>query len=348
MTTIKDVARQVGLSITTVSRALNNYDDVSAATRLRVQEAAHVLDYHPNAAARSLQGSQANAIGLVIPLTLHRSYDAFWLDFIGGVTAVCAQRGMDLLVSMADMHGEVGPSLQRLVRGRRIDGLIVCDIYQTDPRIEYLHRRRLPFVAFGRTTHEQNYPFIDVDGAAGVAQAVEHLLRLGHRRIAYMGLPTGYGFSHFRYQGYRASLARAGLRDDPALVYHDLTEDAVAPVLERLLALPAPPTALFAAGDFLGLAALKALRATGLSVPGDLSLAVFDDSLLIQHAEPPLTAVSQPNRRVGEEAAALLLDRVANPERPLIQRLVVPSLVVRASTAPPEAASRSASSALVG
>src|SRR5438128_6110254 len=140
MATIKDVARRVGLSVTTVSRALNNYDDVAEATRVRVQEAARALDYHPNQVARSLQGSHTNTVALVIPLTLHRSYDAFWLDFIGGMAATCGQRGMDLLVSTADVHDEVGQGFQRLVRGHRVDGLVVCDVRQADPRIAYLQK----------------------------------------------------------------------------------------------------------------------------------------------------------------------------------------------------------------
>src|SRR5438128_2588397 len=134
MTTIKDIARQVGFSVTTVSRALNNYDDVAEATRARIQEVACALDYHPNVVARSLQGSQSNTIGLVIPSPLHPSYDSFWLAFIGGMTATCATREVDLLVSMADGSDTSGPSLQRLVRGRRVDGLVVCDVRCTDAR----------------------------------------------------------------------------------------------------------------------------------------------------------------------------------------------------------------------
>ena len=334
MATIKDVARHVGLSVTTVSRALNNYDDVAEGTRERIRAAALTLDYHPNAAARSLQNSQASAVGLVIPLVLHRSYDAFWIEFIAGVAAVCGGSGLDLVLTTADInHAEHG-GLQRLVQGRRVDGLITCDIRREDPRIAYLRKRKLPFVAFGRTVGAQNYSFIDVDGAAGVAQAMEHLIRLGHRRIAYLGVDPDFGFSHFRFSGYREALARAGLCHDATLVRHGLTEATASGAVAELLALTERPTAIFAAADFLALAALKTMRGAGLTVPGDLSVAVFDDSLLVQHADPPLTAISQPNRRLGEEAASLLLDYVAQPTLPLVQRLVVPSLIVRASTAP--------------
>jgi len=175
MATIKDVARHVGLSVTTVSRALNNYDDVAETTRERVRAVARTLDYHPNAVARSLQGSQTDTVGLVIPLALHRSYDAFWLEFIGGMVGACAPRGVDVLVSAANPHGDLGDGFERLVRGGRVDGLLVCDIRRADPRIAYLRGQNIPFVAFGRTLEEQDYPFIDVDGTAGVAPRIDWL-----------------------------------------------------------------------------------------------------------------------------------------------------------------------------
>jgi len=335
MATIRDVARQAGLSVTTVSRALNNYDDVAKATRDRVRRVAETLDYHPSAVARNLQGSMANAIGLGIPNVLHRSYDMPWLEFIGGMGATCAGRGVDLLVSTADVHDVDGQGFQRLVRERRVDGLIICDIRCHDARIPYLQERRLPFIAFGRTASDLTYSFIDVDGADGMRQIMDHLIGLGHRRIAYLGLDPAFGFSHYRFAAYGAALQRAHLCDDPALVRHGLGEADVVAALASLLALPDPPTAVFAGADFLGLAVLRAARALGLAVPQDLSLAVFDDSLLVEHADPPLTAVGQSNRQLGEEAAALLLDRVAKPDLPLARRLVTPTLVVRRSTTSP-------------
>ena len=335
MVTIKDIAREVGLSVTTVSRALNGYDDVAESTKARIREAARALDYHPNAVARSLQNSRANALGLVIPSTLHRTYDPFWLEFIGGVITVCARHGLDLSLSAAGGPEEVTHTFQRWVRSRRVDGLVVCDVRTKDSRLVYLAKHRVPFVAFGRTIAEQDYPYIDVDGAAGVTQALGHLTQLGHERIAYLGLDPDFGFSHFRLAGYREGLARAGLRYDPDLVREGLTEASASTAAAKLLAMPNRPTAVFAAADFLALAVLSIARRLGLAVPGDLSVVAFDDTLPVQHAEPSLTAVSQPNKRLGEEAAELLVDRIANPDGRLAQRLIVPSLITRQSTAPP-------------
>lgn len=340
MVTMKDVAREVGLSVTTVSRALNNFDDVAELTRVRVQTAARSLDYHPNAAARSLQNNRSNAVGLIIPPIFHRAYDAFWLEFIGGMAATCAHRGVDLVLSAIDAPGELNHSFQRLVRSRRVDGLLICDVRRTDARIAYLQKHELPFVAFGRSIGDHSYSFIDVDGTAGVLQAMEHLLALGHRRIAFLDVDPSFSFAHFRLEGYRLALAHADLPFDPELVHEGLTEHAAVVVAKRLFELPDRPTAIFAAAEYLALAVLETAREAGLDIPRDLSLTVFDDNLVVRQASPALTAIGQPNRRLGEEAAELLLARVAHPDRPLVQRLIVPALVIRKSTAPPPRATQ--------
>jgi DNA-binding LacI/PurR family transcriptional regulator len=332
--TVKDIARQVGLSVTTVSRALNDHDDVAPATKARIRAVAERLDYHPNAAARSLQNNRSNTLGLVIPLSLHRSQDVFWLEFIGGMAGVCSDRGFDLLLSATEAEDTESDSLSRLVRGRRVDGLVVCDIRTNDRRIGQLRRLHVPFVAFGRDAANVDYSYVDVDGVAGVRQAVLHLIYLGHQRIAYLGLDPRFGFSAFRLQGYQDAFEVSGLSFDPELVREGLTETTAHSAIQELLAREDRPTAVFAAADFLALAVLPAAHARGLSIPRDLSVVVFDDNLSTQGANPPLTAVGQPNRELGEEAAQVLLERVEFPGAPPKQQLFEPSLVMRASTAP--------------
>lgn len=333
MVTIRDVAREAGVSVTTVSRALNGYDDVAEMTRARIHDIARRLDYHPNMAARSLQASKAGAIGLIIPSMLHRPGDPFWGDFIVGVATACSMRGVDLLVSAADSGEEGGSAFRQLLRGRRVDGLIVCDVRRMDRRVALLRDHGLPFVAFGRTIEHHDYSLIDVDGAFGSSQAVEHLISLGHKRIAYLGVDSDFSFSYFRLLGYRQALQRAGISYDAQIVIEDLTEASAADAARGILNQSPRPTAIFASADFLAVAALSAARARGLDVPAQLSVSVFDDSQVVRHAQPPLTAISQPNRRVGEEAANLLVDRIINPESPPLQRLMVPTLIVRGSTA---------------
>lgn len=338
MPTLKDVAREAGLSVTTASRALNHYSDVAEKTRERVARVAAELGYHPNHIARSLQGTRTHAIGLVIPTLVHRYLDSFWLEFIGGVTSACMEAGFDLLLCTGkDLHDEYA-QYERLVNSRRVDGVIVCDVRVRDPRISLLCKNDATLVAFGRVLGEDGYSWVDVDGAGGVRAAMEHLLLLGHQRIAYLSTPPAFSFTHFRFEGYLQALFAAGIEQDANLVVEDLdvTSDLEGPV-RALLALDRPPTAILACADFLAIGALRALRALGKRVPDDVSLIAFDDTLATLQADPPLTCVRQDNQAIGRHVAITLTSELLGEAQAPVQILVQPCLVVRGSTAPPPA-----------
>jgi LacI family transcriptional regulator len=334
MITLKDVARQAGLSVTTVSRALNDFDDVAVETREHVVRVASELGYHPNHIARSLQGTRAYAVGLVIPQLVHRYVDSFWLEFIAGVTSTCGDAGLDLVLCIGkDLHAE-NAHYQRLVRSHRVDGVILCDARVRDQRISFLRQSQAPFVAFGRVLGHDDFSWVDVDGTTGVRTAVDHLLSLGHRRIGYLGTPRAFSFTHFRHEGYVDALFAAGLDYDERLVVEDLD---VASDLEKsvtkLLTLPDPPTALIACADFLAAGALRVARSLGKRIPEDLSIVAFDDTLVTQHTEPPMTSVSQDNELIGSRVAAVLIQQLQGAGQPPSHELIQPSLVLRRSTA---------------
>jgi DNA-binding LacI/PurR family transcriptional regulator len=339
MVTLKDVARQAGLSVTTVSRALNAYDDVAAETRAHVERVASELGYHPNHIARSLQGTRAYAVGLVIPQLVHRYVDSFWQEFIAGVTSTCGEAGFDLVLCTGkDLHAEQA-HYQRLVRTRRVDGVILCDARVRDQRISFLRQSHAPFVAFGRVLGHDDFSWVDVDGTTGVRTAVDYLLSLGHRRIGYLGTPTAFSFTHFRHEGYVDALFAAGLDYDERLILEDLdvASELQAPIME-LMNLQEPPTALIACADFLAAGALRAVRSLGIRVPEDLSLVAFDDTLVSQHTEPPMTSIRQDNQLIGSRVATVLIQQLLGDGLPPSHELIQPSLVVRQSTAPLPAA----------
>ncbi|HVC79072.1 MAG TPA: LacI family DNA-binding transcriptional regulator [Chloroflexota bacterium] len=333
MPTIKDVARAANLSVTTASRALNNHGDVASSTRALVVQVASDLGYHPNHAARSLQGTFTATIGLVIPRLVHRYVDSFWLEFIGGASAACADAGFDLLLSSGDDLSAEHAHYQRLIRTRRVDGVILCDIRVRDPRLTFLRARAASFVTFGRALGDDQYSWVDVDGATGLRLAVQHLLALGHRRIAFLGTARDYSFSHFRFEGYQDALLAAGIPCDNHLVVQDLVvgADLHAP-LAHMLALPEPPTAIIACADFLAASALSTVRRLGKCVPDDLSLVAFDDTLITQHAEPPLTTLRQDNQAIGSAVAGLLIRQLREPDRAPEHILLQPDLIVRRSS----------------
>lgn len=335
MATIKDVARAADLSVTTVSRALNDHLDVAESTRAHVRSVAERLGYHPNHTARSLQGTRTNTIGLVIPQLMHRYVDSFWLEFIGGVTSVCSSAQLDLLISMGTSPAAEFEQYQRLVRSKRVDGVIVADVRLDDPRIRFLLHCNAPFVAFGRTLSGDDYPWVDVDGVAGLRLAVAHLLRLGHRRIAFLGTDRAFTFSHYRLLGYRQALSDAGLPGDERLVFQDLSlHSNFDAIVHNLLAMRPAATAIVAGADFLASGVLRHLRTRGLRVPDDISLLAFDDTLVTEHADPPLSCLRQDNRAIGERVARLLCARLQDADTDANHELIRPELVLRRSTAP--------------
>jgi LacI family transcriptional regulator len=211
--------------------------------------------------------------------------------------------------------------------------VILCDIRVRDPRLTFLRARAAAFVTFGRALGDDGYSWVDVDGAAGLRLAVQHLLDLGHRRIAFLGTARDYSFSHFRFEGYVDALLAAGIPCDDHLIVQDLAVGAdLDDRLARMLALPAPPTAIIACADFLAASALSTLRRLGKSVPDDVSLVAFDDTLITQHAEPPLTTLRQDNQAIGTAVAGLLIRQLREPDRPPEHTLLQPSLVIRGSS----------------
>ncbi len=329
--TLKTIAQEAGLSITTVSRALAGYDDVNEATRQRVIAIAKRLGYQPNLAARHLRSKQTHTIGMVIPLTSYYS-DPFFMELLSGVGRQAAEYGYDLLLSAQQPGEEELIAYRRMVASSRIDGVIVARVWKDDPRIAFLREVQHPFVAFGRS-NDGNYPHIDVDGLSGMLQLMRHLVERGHRRIALILSPANLVFTAVRYQGYVQGLAEAGLplRQD-YLVEADLSQEGGCAAAQHLLALPDPPTAIVACNDTMAIGALEAARARGLKVGRDIAVAGFDDIPLAAYTDPPLTTVRQPIYEIGRRALDMLIRVIRREPLQEPHVLITPELIVRQST----------------
>ena len=259
--------------ITTVSHALSGYGDVNENTRQHIIAIAERLGYQPNLAARHLRSKQTKTIGMVIPLTAYFS-DPFFMELLSGVGRQAAEYGYDLLLSAQQPGEEELNAYRRIVASSRIDGVVVARVQRDDPRITFLKEAHHPFVVFGRS-NANDYPYIDVDGRAGVHQIVLHLARLGHRRIAFVLSPPQLAFTALRYEGYCQGLAEAGLPLDTAyIVQGDLTRASGHAAAARLLALPEPPTAIVACNDSMALGAMLAIQEQKLVVGRDVAVAL--------------------------------------------------------------------------
>lgn len=329
--TLKTIAQEAGLSITTVSRALAGYNDVNEETRQRVIAIARRLGYQPNLAARHLRSKQTHTIGMVIPLTTYYS-DPFFMELLSGVGRQAAEYGYDLLLSAQQPGEEELIAYRRMVASSRIDGVIVARVWKDDPRIAFLREAQHPFVAFGRSG-DGDYPYIDVDGLSGMRQLVRHLVERGHRRIALILSPANLVFTAVRYEGYAQGLAEAGLpvRQD-YLVEADLSQESGCAAAHRLLTLPDPPTAIIACNDTMAIGAMEAARERGLTVGRDLAIAGFDDIPTAAHTNPPLTTVRQPIYDIGRRALDMLIRVIRREPLEEPHVLLNPELVVRAST----------------
>lgn len=340
MTTIRDIARAAKVSIGTVSNYLNDPALVAVETRERIERVVHELDYHPKAAARSLKSRATKRIGLVPVVSPDDNRgtdpgDNAFLELLAGLNTVAAENGFDLLISAATDAARELETYRRVVGEAQVDGLVVMGIRPRDERLAFLRSKRFPFVAFGRSDLVAPYAYVDVDGAAGIAAAIDHLAALGHRRIGYITPPPGLMCSRQRWEGFERGMERNDLTiRDEYVVEGDFGEASGVRGTQRLLALPDRPTAFLTSNDVCAFGAMRTLRAHELQVGKDVSVVGFDDIAPAHHWQPTLTTIAQPFREIGfllmQALLAILSGANRNP-----QRLVEATLVQRASTGPP-------------
>lgn len=320
---LKQLSARLGLSPTTVSRALNGYSDVSAATRERVARVAAELGYQPNLAARRLALGRADAVGIVYPVDTDFMGNPSFLEMIGGVSDRLDAAGFDVLLAAAREKTELR-TYERLVGGRRVDGLIVAHTRVVDERIDYLKRTGIPFVGYGRTGDPEGFAWLDFDNEAGSLLAVRELVALGHRRIAYVHAPLTLNFAAQRHAGFLRGMAEAGLELVPDwLVLGSLDRRGGYAAGRRLLALSARPTAIVVDNNLGGVGVMRALLQAGIAIGREVSVVVNDgipqDTLLIGQE---VAAVTQPTPyNSGTTMADMLLALIEG--KPLAQPQVL-------------------------
>jgi LacI family transcriptional regulator len=331
---IRDVARKLNLSTYTVSRALDGYSDVSESTRQRVIETAKEMGYTPSRAARQLRRQRADAIGYVLPGTGARFKDPFFSEFIAGLGDETAAQKLDLLVSTANPDSQLEKDVyERLVQGHLVDGLILSRMRLYDWRVDYLLQRAFPFSVHGRTLTNGEFPFIEMDMQHGFSLLVDHLVRRGHRRIAYIGAPAIFTLQADRFEGYRQGLASAGIPLDEAYVAEgDLTREGGYQAALHLLDLPQPPTAIIGANDLTAVGAMHAANERGLVVGRDLAIAGCDGTEDSEHAQPPLTTLKVPVYDSARRLVVMLIKRIKGESVDGMSQTIHPELAVRKST----------------
>ncbi len=332
--TIADIARAAGVSKGAVSQALNGRTGVSEATRARIVSVARELDFHPNANARALAAGQVRVVGLTLyrpPSTL--GVEPFFMELVSGLERELSRQSYALLLQMATSGQDEVDFHRRWFATGRVEGVLVCDVRRDDPRVAALERIGLPAVVIGPPAAGGTLPCVWSDDDRSMAEAVDYLAALGHRRIARVGGIAELAHTAIRTEALAASCRRLGL-PDPVTVTADYTGEAAARATQRLLAAPTPPTAVIFDNDIMAVAGLTAIREMGLSVPDDVSLVAWDDSPVCQLVRPALTTLRRDIAGYGARAARLLLDAI--DEQPVTSVRDHPAhLIPRASTAAP-------------
>lgn len=342
---LKQLSEQLGLSQTTVSRALNGYPEVNEETRERVIDAARRNNYRPNTRAKSLATGRAMAIGHVIPIsTKHEIVNPIFSDFIAGAGETYSAAGYDMVLSVVSDEDEADAYRQFKARGT-VDGVILHGPRLNDPRIPLLHDIGLPFLIHGRSTGATlPYSWLDVNNRRAFERATEFLLDLGHRRIALVNGLESMDFAIRRRTGYENALKSRGVAPDPALMRSDeMTEYFGYRSAMEMLDRADPPTAFLTASLISAFGVRRALEDRGLKIGRDVSVVTHDDELsYLRNGEdvPIFTATRSSVREAGRKTAEMLLDLIRSQSTVPVNRLLEAELMVGLSTGPVSGAAR--------
>lgn len=326
---IYDIAKEAGVSPSTVSRALEDHPRIGVTTRKRIQELAKAMDYVPSTVAKGLAVNKTWSIGMVLPTIS----DPFMGRVVEGVEQVAIEAGFNVFINTSQNDRQREIAAIKMLQKRRVDGIIVIASHLFDQYPRFYDHSKVPIVIINEQKPGETTRFVTVDDVHGARLAVEHLLALGHRRIGYVSITNRPKSNQYRLKGYQDALEAAGIASDPALIFtSDTIEDHAkrgVAGLEPLLA--AGATAVFCYNDSTAIGLLAACYKHGFSIPDNLSVIGFDDIDMAAYTIPPLTTIRQPRFELGQWAMHMMLNLLDGQEQ---ENQIVPvELVVRQTTA---------------
>jgi LacI family transcriptional regulator len=324
------IANNLGLSVTTVSRALGGFAEVAAATRARVEAEAARIGYQPNQTARRLRSGRSEAVGVVLPSGPGQFDDPFFLRLLSAIGPPLQAAGLDMLVATARPGADEMRAYRHLVEGKRVDGILLARTRRHDERIAYLLDHATPFVAHGRSQEARPFAHIDIDGALACREATDRLIALGHRRVGMINAVDTYMFAVHRQDGWRAALGAAGLTPGP-VAHAEPTEENGFRLMTAMLRETAPPSAVLCATDRLAVGALHAVGDAGLRAGRDVSIIGYDNLPMATYTDPPLTTIEQPIERAGVRMVEMLLAVMGGADPRDFAELWPATLIPRAS-----------------
>ncbi len=330
--TIKDIAQELGITAATVSRALRDHPEISPVTIRKVKAVAKRLDYRTNKIASSLRSGKTHVIGVVIPTAEH----LFFGSVIHGISNLASERGYDVLIYQSNESEQFEKKGVETFIDARVDG-ILASISKGTTELSHFRtarERNIPVAFFDRTQDDSSFSSVCVDDYSGGFMAAESLITSGYQRIAHISGPQHIKAFSERLRGYQDALRKYGMSPDKQLIYAgDISIESGKAGISHLLALEAPPDALFAVEDFTALGALKELKARSVAVPGSFGIIGFCNDLFGAHISPTLSTVDQKTVQMGEEAFNLLYELIQGNKNTIQRRVLSPELIVRESSA---------------
>jgi DNA-binding LacI/PurR family transcriptional regulator len=332
--TIKDVAKIAGVSPSTVSRVISKHSRISPETSRKVRIIMEELGYHPNLMAKSLVSKTTGALGIILPRPAEELFlNLFFAEFFRGIAAQASRAGYDLLMATGANEREELDSVTRLVRGRRVDGIILLYSRKNDPIIEFLKKEAFPFVLIGRSVDNPDILSVDNDNILAAYDATKHLITQEHSRIGFISGPSDLVVSNDRMEGYKKALMDAGLPlREEWIVEGEFLQESGYRAMSLIMSLYERPTALVIVDDIVTFGVLKGLTELGYRVPDDISLVSFNNLALSQLTTPPISSIDIGIYQLGYTAFQALVRKVKKEEI-LQTRFVIPHrLMVRESS----------------
>jgi LacI family transcriptional regulator len=332
-TTIHDVAKKLNVSIYTVSRALNGYDDVADQTRQLVIETATKMGYVPNRAARQLRRQKTETIGFIIPSISERFDEPFFTEFISGLGEELSRKNFDLLVSNAVTDDGERNLYHRWINSQKVDGFILNRIRKHDWRVSYLSRCRIPFAGLGKSHDGIDYPCVRIEGSDVYLDLVKHIQKKGFSRLAFIGGLNDLINQIDRLKWFKSALKKCGLDVDPnKIVWTDMTSTGGYDAARTLLSSSAPPDALLCVNDQTAYGVLHAAHEQGCTIGQDIAIAGFDGLRDSRHTEPPLTTLGVSVSDIAHQLVLMLLRSISDQSPEAREIVIKPELRIRAST----------------
>lgn len=332
--TIKEVAKVAGVSISTVSKVINDAPTISDATKKRIKEIMSELNYYPNNIARSFVQQSSKNIGVIMESKKHFAFiNSHIFEILGGIEGVLSENGYTLTLLNATYLGDNSEPYERIIMEKRVDGLIIQVANLNKTLCKKMDAMNFPYIVIGQPHFESNMCWIDINNKSAGEIAANHLISEGYQKIAYVGSDAVDGINFNRQNGYLSSLTKHNIPIlEEYIMSGDTSTENSTKMMDTLLSLQNPPDSVICLNNFVAFGVIKAIKEHGLQIPDDVAVITFDNYPLSMYTEPQLTVVDNDVFELGTHAANALLNKINNPNLQMQYSMLSPTLIIREST----------------